>query len=192
MNQVTNTPIDSSQFLYGCNDLATIKSQVDLKALSYIDACYLCYSTKSVPGFGSINWISNTLGYNFDSIIKLEFKTYFKNINQYYLRERIGFILPQKLGNYTISNTIRNTKNELNPFASYVRTIDDGDVVDGVWQVDTFCQNFLNITQFNKEDKYISGEFELHLVKKKGDAGSGIIYSDRINFINGKFQANIN
>ena len=144
MDQVTNIPIDSSQFSYSCNDLATIKSQVDLKALSHIDACYLCYSTKSVPGLGSINWISNTLGYNFDSIIKLEFKTYFKNINQYYLRERIGFILPQKLGNYTISNTIRNTKNELNPFASYVRTIDDGDVVDGVWQVDTFCQNFLN------------------------------------------------
>jgi hypothetical protein len=191
-DQVTNIPIDSSQFFYSCNDLATIKSQVDLKVLNYIDACYLCYSTKSVPGLGSINWISNTLGYNFDSIIKLEFKTYYKNFNQYYSRERIGFITPQKLGKYKIYDTYRNAQNELVPYASYIRTISDGDVVDGVWLVDTLCQNFLNITQFNKEDKYISGDFELHLVKKKGDAGSGIIYSDRINFLNGKFQANIN
>ncbi|MEP7198055.1 MAG: hypothetical protein ABI851_16165, partial [Saprospiraceae bacterium] len=35
---------DSINNIYACNDIATRKSYVDLKILSYINTCYLCQS----------------------------------------------------------------------------------------------------------------------------------------------------
>lgn len=181
---------DSLINIYACNDLASIRSEIDLKILSYISTCYLCSSLKSVPGFGSINWTSNCETYfTQDSFLKIEIRTYQKDNLQFYPREKILFLnVPKKIGVFKLSS-ISKINNQKVPYASYFRLVADGDLLDASWKIDTSCTNYLNINQINLDDKYISGEFEIHLMI---DNKSSITnYSDRINFTESKFQSNI-
>ncbi len=182
--------VDSFESIYACNDIATIKSQVDLKILSYINSCYLCTSIKSVPGFGSINWTSNCETFKQDSFLKIEFRTYEKDLFQYYDREKITILnVPKRVGKFNLYNTFKNSNNGQVPWSNYFRLLADGDLVDASWEIDTLCMNYLNIQQINLEDKYITGEFEVHYkIKNKG---GNVVYSDRINFIKSNFQSNI-
>lgn len=181
---------DSINNIYACNDIATRKSYVDLKILSYINTCYLCQSVKTVPGLGSINWTANcATTYNVDSLLKIEVITYLKESNQFFSREKILFLnVPRKVGLYKLNNTTK-INNERVPYSSYFRLEADGDLLDASWKIDTLCLNYIDIQQINLDDKYISGEFEIHLLITPNI--NFTYYSDRINFTKSKFQSNI-
>jgi hypothetical protein len=68
--------------------------------------------------------------------------------------------------------------------------LDDGDVGDGSWTTDTTCVSYIEITRLDLADREIEGKFEIHL-KMELQGTHGILYSERINFLNGRFKAEI-
>lgn len=75
-------------------------------------------------------------------------------------------------------------------FGVYAKSLDDGDVADGLWGTDTLCTSYIEITRLDLEDREVEGRFEIHLIMK-AQGTSGILYSERVNFLNGKFKSDI-
>jgi hypothetical protein len=178
--------------LMGCDDTSAFKSIVDLQPLVYLQNCYSCTAIKQVPGLGEIPWEGNCgAAIIWDTVLLFGFGTKELHFGQFLDRER-GLIstVPISVGTYQVFDGADWAVDPSKSFASYSRVLDDGDVGDGHWGVDTSCTNYIEITRLDLEDKEIEGRFELHL-KMKTQGSHGILYSERINFLNGRFRAEI-
>lgn len=175
-----------------CDDTTAFKSTVDLESLAILQGCYSCASIKTVPGLGEIPWYGNCEVYIvYDTLLEFRFMTYELYFEEYLKREELSFsYVPLQKGLYAVFDNEQWQQNMGLSFGSYGRSLDDGDVADGFWGVDTTCSNFIEITRLDLGDKEIEGKFEIHL-KMKSQGTHGILYSERINFGNGKFKARI-
>jgi hypothetical protein len=75
-------------------------------------------------------------------------------------------------------------------FSVYGRFLDDMGLPDAYWAIDTTCVNFIEITQLDLECNEVRGNFEMHF-KMVQQGQTGVLYSERINFNNGKFYSHI-
>ncbi|MCC7466337.1 MAG: hypothetical protein IT261_08720 [Saprospiraceae bacterium] len=185
----TNSPINTS--FTGCDDTSSFKSNADLQPLAYLQNCYSCEVNKEVPGLGEIQWTGNCEVYIADSTLIFRFNTYQPYFEELLLRETLEFgYIPLHIGIFPIFDYIDWAQDPEKSFGSYSRSWDDGDVSDGLWGTDTHCTNYIEITRLDLEDWEVDGRFEIHL-KMKEQGTNGILYSERINFLNGKFKAEI-
>lgn len=166
-------------------------SSVDLEQLTFLPDSFLCTATKEVPGLGSIPWTANCYVYIADNRLELRFRTYQDTINKG-IRERLSCsyvpIKQDRFGvgifDYYAQPVVYNTH------AIYSRSLDDGDVADGLWQIDTTQTNYIDITELDLMNKRISGKFDLYF-RMRTQGTHGILYSERINFKSGNFRARI-
>ncbi|MBN8678451.1 MAG: hypothetical protein J0M29_09515 [Chitinophagales bacterium] len=177
--------------LTGCDDTSAFKSDVDLQPLAFLQSCYSCNAVKEVPGLGEIPWTGNCEVYFADSTLAFRFNTYQPYFQEFLLRETLAFnYIPNSIGIHPVFNWVDWAQDPEKSFGSYARSWDDGDVSDGLWGTDTHCTNYIEITRLDLEDWEVEGRFEIHL-KMKEQGTNGILYSERINFLNGKFKAEI-
>ena len=175
-----------------CDDTAAFKSSVDLQPLEYLRNCYSCTAIKQVPGLGEMSWIGNCqVRIAWDTVLVFSFTTYQPFFEELLRREELYIqIVPINIGTFAIFDNYQWQQNQSLSFGSYSRSTADGDVSDGFWAIDTLCTNYIEITRLNLEDKEVEGRFEMHL-KMKTQGTNGVLYSERINFLNGKFEAEI-
>ena len=161
-----------------CDDTSAFKSDFDLQQLYYLKDCYLATATKEVPGLGSIPWTANCYAFSNGTNLGINLTTYLPWFSQMYTREGISFSgAGIDVGYYPING------------GNYIRLLSDGDVGDAYWKMDTLCNNFIEITQIDWECKEVKGNFEIHFIMT--EQGQIYSYSERINFINGKFESRI-
>lgn len=164
---------------------------IDLEILTPLPSDYLCTATKVVPGLGSVNWTANAYASMKDEKISIAFITFQDTLNKE-LREVF------RLNNVEISNNKKirvyedeyYQKNNNAAFGTYSRRLDDGDVADGFWTVDNSKCNYVKFTKIDLGNRILEGEFDVHF-KMKTQSTNGTLYSERINFKNGKFSAEI-
>ncbi len=177
--------------LLGCDDTTAFKSSVDLEPLEYLKNCYVCMVEKEVPGLAEISWTGNCEVYIADSTLQIRFRSYEPYFEELLPREVLSFnYVPINIGFHQILDYINWAADPSKSFGGYGRLLDDGDVADGYWEADTTCVNYIEITRLDLEDREIEGKFEIHL-KMKSQGTHGILYSERINFLNGRFKAEI-
>lgn len=178
--------------LTGCDDTTAFKSSVDLQPLEYLQNCYMCTAVKQVPGLGEIPWVGNCQVYiAWDTVLVFRFLSYEPYFEEFLLREDLGLdYVPISVGMHQIFDYANWAIDPKKSFGAYGRLLDDGDVADGFWGTDTTCVNYIEITRLDLEDREIEGKFEIHL-KMKSQGTHGILYSERINFLNGKFKSEI-
>lgn len=169
-------PQEEAQLVAICDDTSAFKTDWDFQPLTYVEDCFLCRATKEVPGLDSASWTMNSRA-EIGNTIGLVFETYTPFGQALYLRETVSFAVPPVVGFHSVGEN----------YASYIRTISDGDVIDAIWDIDTNCANIVEITQIDFECEEVRGKFDLHFILS--DPKSGIPHSDRINFTNGKFEA---
>jgi hypothetical protein len=171
-------------FLLGCDDTTTFKSSVDLQPLEYLRNCYVCTAIKQVPGLGEIPWKANCMVNIVDTMFRFGFYTYEPWFEELLPREELSFVyMPMSIGVHPVDNWLQNS-------GHYVRLWGDGDLVGAGWETDTICVSYIKLTRIDLDNEEIEGEFEIHLKLKYPDL-TGILHSERINFINGKFTAEI-
>ncbi|MBK8565046.1 MAG: hypothetical protein IPN76_17335 [Saprospiraceae bacterium] len=163
-----------------CDDTSAFKTSYDLEPFDHIQDCFLATAVKEVPGLGTADWTFNTLstiGLNGD-IMGLRFDTYadygFPNVFQ---RELITLGIPLEQGFHIINSSY------------YGRVTADGDVGQAAWDLDTTCISFVEILQLDLECREVRGNFELHF--RLDGQNTSAPHSERVNFINGKFEARI-
>jgi hypothetical protein len=179
------------EVLSGCDDTTAFKSSVDLEPLEYLKNCYVCTVEKEVPGLGEISWTGNCEVYIADSTLQIRFRSYEPYFEELLPREVLSFnYVPINIGFHQILDYTNWAADPSKSFGGYGRLLDDGDVADGYWEADTTCVNYIEITRLDLEDREIEGKFEIHL-KMKSQGTHGILYSERINFLNGRFKAEI-
>lgn len=187
-------PLTNEQLtiLAECDDTTAFKSNVDLQPLEYLKNCYSCSAIKQVPGLGEISWVGNCqVRIVWDTVLVFSFTTYQPYFEELWRREELFFhITPVDIGAFAIFDNSQWQQNQSLSYGSYNRSTADGDVFDGSWGADSLCNNFFEITRLNLEDKEVEGKFELHL-KMKAQGTNGVLYSERINFLNGIFKAEI-
>ncbi len=189
-NANLSTNLKGAGFM-GCDDTSSFKSIVDLEPLSSLQNCYSCTAIKEVPGLGEIAWKGNCEVYIADSILEFRFNTYQPYFNELLLREELAFsYIPIHVGFRPIFDYANWAQDPAKSFGFYSRSLDDGDVLDGAWGTDTQCTSYIEITRLDLEDREVEGRFEIHLSMIL-QGSSGIFYSERINFLNGKFKAEI-
>lgn len=191
-NQKHSEPLPLPEaILSGCDDTTAFKSSVDLEPLEYLKNCFVCTAVKEVPGLGEISWTGNCEIYIADTVLALRFRSYEPFFEELLPREYLSFdYVPIAKGTYPVSASYQWHLNNSLTFGYYTRLLDDGDVPDGSWTTDTTCVNYIEITRLDLEDREIEGTFEMHL-KMNSQGTHGILYSERINFINGRFKAEI-
>jgi len=178
--------------LTGCDDTTAFKSSVDLQPLDFLKSCYLCTAIKQVPGLGEIPWVGNCyVRATEDTVLHFEFLTYEPYFEELLLREIIIFSeVPINIGFHQILNHATWAADPSKSYGGYARLLDDGDVLDAYWGTDTTCVSYIEITRLDLEDREVEGKFEIHL-KMVSQGKHGILYSERINFLNGRFKAEI-
>ncbi len=175
----TNLPLP-----LGCDDTSAFKNILDLQPFEYLRNCYLCTAVKQVPGLGEIPWKANCMVSIVDTTFRLGFYTYEPWFGELLPREELSFVfVPMSIGVQPIDNWLQNS-------GHYIRLWDDGDLIGAGWETDTTCTSYIELTRIDLEDAEIEGEFEIHLILKYPDL-TGILHSERINFLNGKFVAEI-
>lgn len=173
------------QIQTGCDDTSAFKSTVDLQPLEYLKNCYSCTAIKQVPGLGEIPWKANCMVRIVGAKLRLWFYTYEPWFEELLPREQLAFVdVPIDLGIHFVGNIIPLSR------GYYTRLWDDGDVVGAGWETDTTCTSYINLTRIDLDNEEIEGEFEIHLTLKYPDP-TGILHSERINFLNGRFNAEI-
>lgn len=167
-----------------CDDTTAFKSSVDLQPLEYLRNCYVCTAVKQVPGLGEMPWKANCYVSVVDTTFRFAFYTYESWFEELLLREALDFVyIPMNIGVYPVDNWVQN-------HGGYSRWLGDGDLLDAAWETDTTCTSYIEITRFDLEDKEIEGNLEIHL-KMLWQSMLVYSYSERINFLNGKFKAEI-
>ena len=164
-------------------------SSVDLEQLTFLPDSFLCTATKEVPGLGSIPWTANCYVYTADTFLEFRFNTYQDTINKG-IRETVACsYVPIKQGRFAagifdpyLNPVVYNT------FGSYGRSLDDGDVADGYWEIDTAQTNYIDIIKLDLINKRVEGKFDLYF-RMRTQGTHGILYSERINFKGGDFRA---
>jgi hypothetical protein len=167
-----------------CDDTSAFKSSADLEPLAYVKDLFLCHATKEVPGLGSIPWTANTRSQIDNGKLTINFHTGLPYFDFILLREILGITkVPMELGIHPLSSGI-------NIQGGYARLGSDGDVGDGAWVADGLCASYLEIEQIDLECREVRGNFEIHLIMIE-PGQFGIDYSERINFLDGKFETRI-
>lgn len=190
-NHVNQATIISGTGITGCDDTSAFKSNVDLQPLAYLQNCYSCTAVKEVPGLGEIPWTGNCEVYIADSTLQFRFNTYQPYFDEFLLRESLSFnYIPLHVGVRPVFDYVNWAQDPEKSFGSYSRSLDDGDVSDGLWGTDTNCISYIEITRLDLKDWEVEGRFEIHLIMKE-QGTNGILYSERINFLHGKFKAEI-
>jgi hypothetical protein len=165
------------QVLPSCDDTSAFKNVLDLIQLGYLEDCYLCNAIKEVPGLGEIPWKANSRATVSSSNLSLTFETYEPWGEMMVQREEVICGVPASVGLHPINGGF------------YLRTLSDGDVIGAVWVYDTTCVSFVDVKQLDLECGEARGNFELHFIL---DDPKGISQpSERVNFLNGKFEARI-
>lgn len=160
-----------------CNDTSAFKSENDLLALTYLEDCYLATATKEVPGLGTANWTMNSSAIYGNLWLTFTFETYQAWGEIMVLRETVVCGVPHEIGFHEVLG------------GHYDRALSDGDVFGTLWVYDTTCTSYVNVKQLDLECGEVRGEFELHFIMDENKAPFPL--SDRVNFINGKFEARI-
>jgi hypothetical protein len=194
MSQVETiqTPKAELSLVLYCDDTTSFKSQADLVPLNYWQDCFLTKATKEVPGLGIVPWIANARVWIYDGKINLGFNTFVPFFEEVYQRENLSIArVPLAVGIYPIYDNYRFQQNPESTIpGAYTRLGSDGDVLDGIWDIDTLCTNFVEISQLDLEDREVRGNFEMHLIMRQ-QGQFGVLYSERLRFLNGKFEARI-
>lgn len=173
------------------NDKVYFTSLVDLEPLTFLPDSFLCTATKEIPGLGQIPWTANCEVYIADSTLQFRFRTVQDTVTKG-IRENLSCnYVPMNKGYFSVGIFDYYAQPPIfNTFASYARTLDDGDVLDALWFVDESKTNYIEITHLDLVQKRVEGKFALHyLIKQQGS--HGILYSEQINFKNGHFTARI-
>lgn len=172
-------------------DPVYFKSLVDLEPLTFLPDSFLCTATKEVPGLGTIPWTANCEVYISDNTLQFRFRTMQDTIYKGIREHLYCDYVPIKQGYYSAGTFDAYAQPPVyNTFATYSRTLDDGDVADGFWTVDESKINFIEITYLDLNQKRVEGKFDLYfLMKSQGT--HGILYSEQINFKSGSFSARI-
>lgn len=188
---IREQPPTVGAILMGCDDTSAFKSSVDLQPLDYLKNCHSCTAIKQVPGLGEIPWVGNCEIYIAENTLQFKFKSFESYFEELLLREDLflGYV-PISPGIHQMYDYESWVADPSKSFGGYGRLLDDGDVGDGYWDVDTTCTNYIEITRLDLEEREIEGKFEIHL-KMKSQGTHGILYSERINFLNGRFNAEI-
>jgi hypothetical protein len=164
-----------------CDDTSVFKTSYDLEPFDHIQDCFLATATKEVPGLGTADWTLNvhtTIGISTVGMgMRLETYADFGPQNFIFERELITLSFPLAEGLHPINSSF------------YVRLADDGDVGEAEWDLDTNCTNFVEILQLDLECREVRGNFELHFILEGQSISTP--HSERVNFINGKFEARI-
>jgi hypothetical protein len=184
-------------FLLNCKKTETegqkyLTNPVDLEHLTFLPDSFLCTATKEVPGLGSIPWTANCYVHIAENTLQFRFLTIQDTIDKGIREHLYCDYVPINQEYYLVGTfdpylqpVIHNT------FATYGRSLDDGDVADGYWTVDESKVNFIEITYLDLDKKRVEGRFDLHfLMKEQGTHGTQ--YSEQINFKSGSFTARIN
>lgn len=175
----------------GCDDSTAFQSPVDLLPLEYLKGCYAYTAIKQVPGLGEAPWVGNCEVYVADSTLQLRFKTYKVYFGEFLPQEILTFdYIAPNVGIHPVYRYDDWAQDPDKGFGAYSRLLDDGDVADGFWETDTTCTNYIEITRLDWATEEVEGKFELHL-KMTTQGTHGILYSERINFLTGRFQAEI-
>jgi hypothetical protein len=166
-------------------------STVDLERLAFLTDSFLCTAIKEVPGLGTIPWTANCEVYVADTSLEFRFNTYQDTINKG-IRETVACsYVPIQEGRFRIGILDKYTQPIVfNTYAVYARSLDDGDVADGFWIIDTTQTNYIEITELDLINKRVTGKFDLHF-RMKTQGSHGVLYSERINFKSGDFRARI-
>jgi hypothetical protein len=174
-----------------CDDVTAFKSLVDLEPLDYVQDCFSSTAIKEVPGLGSVPWASDGIIRNIDNRLYPYFRNYKQYFEEFLARESLNFNnIPLSIGTYVVHDDSFWEQNMEAVYCNYHRLLDDGDVADGHWRVDTNCVNFIEITHLDLECKEVRGNFEVHMTMTQ-QGQTSIQYSERINFLNGAFYARI-
>jgi len=156
---------------------------VDLEPLAYLPDSLLCTATKEVPGLGAIIWKANCLSAIRENKIIITFVTY-DNAVDLNIRERLAIgRIPQKTGNYSIESV---KSNEV--FSDYSTWLEDGDVLNAGWDINTLNKNYIEITAIDTITRIFEGKFNINF-KMTNQGIDGNMHSENINFKNGDFRA---
>ncbi|MBK8565045.1 MAG: hypothetical protein IPN76_17330 [Saprospiraceae bacterium] len=162
-----------------CDDTSGFKTSYDLEPRDYIQDCFLATASKEVPGLGASDWTFNNHATIGIAGMGLRFETYADYWFPYYIfqREMINLGIPVESGYHPINS------------AYYGLSSDDGDVGEAEWDLDTNCASFVEVLQLDLECREVRGNFELHFILKGQNPSAP--HSERVNFLNGKFEARI-
>ena len=140
---------------------------------------------------GTIPWTANCEVYVADTSLEFRFNTYQDTINKG-IRETVACsYVPIQEGRFRIGILDKYTQPIVfNTYAVYARSLDDGDVADGFWIIDTTQTNYIEITELDLINKRVTGKFDLYF-RMKTQGSHGVLYSERINFKSGDFRARI-
>jgi hypothetical protein len=140
--------------------------------------------TKSAPSGWAVDWEAG--GY----------AIYESNRNFFFLngttqlfdgstRESVGIAaIPVRVGRTEIK---RQRRDSLTTFGVYHRLIADGDVLDGVYRIDTTAANsWIEVMALDTVAKTVSGRFELHFVLEKYNSQRE--YPKKLSFTDVKFD----
>jgi len=71
----------------------------------------------------------------------------------------------------------------------YARSLDGGDISDGLWDIDTSFENYVEIRKFDKGKDYTEGRFDLHFKIRTQSTIPGVLYAENVHFRCGNFKA---
>ncbi|MBL7831424.1 MAG: hypothetical protein JNK41_10385 [Saprospiraceae bacterium] len=157
------------------------------------DSTYTITATKNVPGIGSAFWKSNGSTIMENGKIDIYFINYsfayFTTDSILVPRELISFQPHNlKIGDFSqlLTNAEGSNKDSTLISPLFVLLTDDGDVAIGSWQLDTTKKNTFKITGIDYERGIFAGTFNFYFYSKD-PVEYPEHYSQRINFLNGKF-----
>lgn len=107
-----------------------------------------------------------------------------------YLRETILIKFdPEIQGAQPLYDRATFQKDNKTSFAKYDRWFDD--YYDAGWKIDLSQKSYILVTEYDRVNEIVSGEFNLFFVIDKPTTYPGITSAERVNFRCGKFRAKI-
>lgn len=156
----------------------------------------ICSSVKHVEGIGAIDWTANNRIIAFsDGSVYLDLVNYsdtaFHGLEVWaYLRETILIKFePEKQDVQPLYDKVAFQKDKQLSYAEYDRWFDD--YYDAGWKIDLNRKSYILVTEYDRENKIVAGEFNLFFVIDKPTTYPGITSAERVNFRCGKFRAKI-
>lgn len=153
-------------------------------------------SVKHVEGIGAIDWIGNNriIGFSDGSFYLAQSNfsdTAFYGLEVWaYRRENILIKFdPEMQGAQPLYDNATFQKDNQSSFARYDRWFDD--YYDAGWKIDLTRKSYIQVTEYDRENKIVSGEFNLFFVIDQPTTYPGITSAECVNFRCGKFRAKI-
>lgn len=156
----------------------------------------ICTAVKHVEGDGAIDWVANNGMVTFpDGSVYLGLANYsdtaFYGLEVWaYRRENILIKFdPEIQEAQPLFDHVSFQNDETLSYARYDRRLDD--YYDAGWKIDLNRKSYIQVTEYDRENKMVTGEFNLFFVIDIPTTYPGITSAERVNFRCGKFRAKI-